>query len=348
MLNSVRFVNIIIILVLTLVFCSMSCGNNVSETDGEPVVAPIIQKAQPNLQACVENKKAPSVAARPDTGYYIDASNGDDQNDGLSPQTAWKTISKVNASVFEPGEYILFKRDEVWSDIKLEVSSSGKATLPITYGAYGEGNKPIIEVAWEHDNAVVLSANDYITFQNLEIKGGFASVGVYGSDFTVIEDCMINSGFNGIWISQKDWDPIVTASNHGIVRRCMINSGYGSGKNYPEDGIHLRNGANHWQIYDNEIRDWGHSSINLLQYDADTNVSYNQIFCNLIAGENTPYVRGFDMQGMEDGCQYNEFCCNIIRNTSVKSQLGGDHNTICYNIIDTVKNSSYVDWETGY
>jgi len=35
--------------------------------------------------------------------YYVDATNGNDANNGLSEVTPWKTIAKVNASRFNPG-----------------------------------------------------------------------------------------------------------------------------------------------------------------------------------------------------------------------------------------------------
>jgi hypothetical protein len=41
--------------------------------------------------------------------YYVDATNRNDTNNGLSESTAWKTIAKINASVFNPGDQILFK-----------------------------------------------------------------------------------------------------------------------------------------------------------------------------------------------------------------------------------------------
>ncbi len=42
--------------------------------------------------------------------YYVDATSGQDNNEGLSDATPWKTIAKVNASRFAPGDQILFKR----------------------------------------------------------------------------------------------------------------------------------------------------------------------------------------------------------------------------------------------
>ncbi len=46
--------------------------------------------------------------------YYVDATNGNDSNNGTSESTPWKTISKVSASRFNPGDQILFKRGQIW------------------------------------------------------------------------------------------------------------------------------------------------------------------------------------------------------------------------------------------
>lgn len=78
--------------------------------------------------------------------HYVDATNGNDNNDGLSPSTAWQRIAKVNSSSFQPGDQILFKRDEIWRE-QLTVPSSGEPGNPITFGAYGSGNRPIISGA---------------------------------------------------------------------------------------------------------------------------------------------------------------------------------------------------------
>ncbi|MFH1931761.1 MAG: right-handed parallel beta-helix repeat-containing protein [Pseudomonadota bacterium] len=82
---------------------------------------------------------SPSWAAT----YYVNASNGNNNNDGLSPSTAWKTIAKVNSSNFQPGDYILFKRGEIWRE-QLIVRSSGNSGNPISFEAYGSGDKPVI------------------------------------------------------------------------------------------------------------------------------------------------------------------------------------------------------------
>lgn len=73
--------------------------------------------------------------------YYVDATNGDDSNSGLSMTNPWKTIAKVNNTQFLPGDNILFKRGEVWRE-SLIVSSSGIPGKVINFGSFGFGNKP--------------------------------------------------------------------------------------------------------------------------------------------------------------------------------------------------------------
>lgn len=85
------------------------------------------------------SKTIPAIA----TTYYVDATNGNDSNNGFTPGTAWKTTSKVSGSSFNPGDFILFKRGEVFRG-GFNTNSSGTSDSPITYGAYGEGEKPLL------------------------------------------------------------------------------------------------------------------------------------------------------------------------------------------------------------
>jgi hypothetical protein len=74
------------------------------------------------------------------TTYYVDPA-GSNANDGLSPQTAWRTLLKVGISTFQPGDVILFKRDGVWNEW-LTPPSSGAAGNLIKFDAYGNGQPP--------------------------------------------------------------------------------------------------------------------------------------------------------------------------------------------------------------
>ena len=297
-----------------------------------------------------EGTESNVVSARPGRTFYVDTLNGNNSNNGLTPENAWKAIEKINSMSFTEGDYIYFKRGCIWNETKLEVPSSGVQYAPITIGAYGMGEKPIITVHYSADTSILVAGKEFVTIQNLDVRGGNqASLSVYGSDHVVIENCTIgiNSKSIGIWVSKKYWAPIKNSSDYGIIRNCFVYSGYEPGGVYPEDGIHLRSSANYWEIYNNVIKDWGHSAISLWQNEENTTVSHNKIYRNLITTEKSPYCRGYDIKGMDGGCQYNEFYFNIIRNTTVRSQIGGDHNLVYYNIIDTVRNSEMKDYRTA-
>ncbi len=77
--------------------------------------------------------------------YYVDATLGNDSNDGTSAGRPWKSLAKVHNTTFQPGDTILFKRGEVWRDNNLYIDKgAGTEGAPITFGAYGTGAKPEI------------------------------------------------------------------------------------------------------------------------------------------------------------------------------------------------------------
>lgn len=78
------------------------------------------------------------------TKYYVSA-NGDDNNDGLSPETAWCTLDKVSSANLKVGDGVYFKRGDLWR---------GNITCQngVTYTAYGEGRKPRIYASYDATN----------------------------------------------------------------------------------------------------------------------------------------------------------------------------------------------------
>lgn len=57
--------------------------------------------------------------------YYVDSVNGNDDNDGTSEAKAWKSLEKVNATTFKPGDELRFKRGCSWSGL-LSPKGSGE------------------------------------------------------------------------------------------------------------------------------------------------------------------------------------------------------------------------------
>jgi len=100
---------------------------------------------------------APQGAAA-DRIYYVSSTSGNDNNDGRSPENAWKNLSKIfvksnSQDPFQPGDSILLKRGDQW-DGQIRWQAHGTPQKPITLGAYGQGPKPLLygddeQTRWE-------------------------------------------------------------------------------------------------------------------------------------------------------------------------------------------------------
>jgi hypothetical protein len=104
---------------------------------------------------------------------YVDATNGNDSYNGLYPtfqggsNGPWKTISKVNAASFNPGDTIKFKKGEVWYEI-LKPPSSGSSGSPITFTSYGSGAAPITDNSAAATTWTQAYGNELLTDGGLE------------------------------------------------------------------------------------------------------------------------------------------------------------------------------------
>jgi len=104
----------------------------------------------------------------PSNIYYVDSRAGDDSNVGTSPASAWKSLEKVNARTFLPGERILLKSSSMWNG-QLWPKGSGVEGRPITVGMYGGGVKPVINGEGLFEDAVLLKNQEYWEIADLEI-----------------------------------------------------------------------------------------------------------------------------------------------------------------------------------
>lgn len=99
--------------------------------------------------------------------YYVDDAAGNDANSGTSPSTPWKSLSRINRQVFEPGDRILFKSGGVWTG-ELHPKGSGTRGHPIRIGRYGQGKRPLIH-GGGGARAVFLYNQEYWDIGHLEI-----------------------------------------------------------------------------------------------------------------------------------------------------------------------------------
>ena len=109
--------------------------------------------------------------------YYVDAPSGSDNNAGTSPGRPWKSLTKVNATTFHPGDRILFKSGALWTG-QLWPKGSGTAGHPIVIDKYGVDVLPLINGAGLAEDAVLLKNQEYWEVRNLGVTNTGSTPGV--------------------------------------------------------------------------------------------------------------------------------------------------------------------------
>src|SRR3546814_229214 len=140
--------------------------------------------------------------------YYVDAETGADRNTGIVETEAWRTFGRVNAARLDPGARVLFRRGQAFGG-ELVPPASGRPGSPILVGAYGAGDRPIIQggdggisVTRRHHgiieglrirdisgSGIFLDYADGWTIRDVEISGTTRNglVNWHGDDFAVLD-----------------------------------------------------------------------------------------------------------------------------------------------------------------
>jgi len=112
---------------------------------------------------------APLVGA---AAYHVDAVQGDDSRSGTSPEAAWRSLEKVNATVLRPGDQVLFKSGGRWHG-QLKPRGTGRLAaieVPlIKIGRYGEGALPRIDGDGGPLDTVLIENLECVEVADLEI-----------------------------------------------------------------------------------------------------------------------------------------------------------------------------------
>ena len=183
---------------------------------------------------------------------YVSSSLGDDANDGLTQQTAKKTIAS-GKSLLRDGfpDWLLLKRGDVWVDEDFgDWSASGRSEQePVLISAYGQGDRPLLKTTGNGINTI------HNSISNIAIIGihlyaykrdpdspdydasAYAASGISwfksGENF-LIEDVYVDSYRTGMVIQNVDDD---AASRNWRIRRSAIVDSYST--NSHSQGLYM-------------------------------------------------------------------------------------------------------------
>ncbi len=100
--------------------------------------------------------------------YYLSSANGDDRNNGLSERSPWKSLNKVNAFVFGPGDRLFIQAGTAYQG-RLSPKGSGSMEAPVLVDMYDTGEKPVIAAEGKFSEALLLENQEYWELNNLQL-----------------------------------------------------------------------------------------------------------------------------------------------------------------------------------
>lgn len=125
--------------------------------------------------------------------WFIDARNGNDTFSGLSSDSAWCSLEKINSSILQAGDTILFRAGCNWTGM-LSPKGSGEKNNPIVIDQYGTGDLPLLNGNGMTGKGVVSLYNQsFWEINNLEItnmaseQGDRRGVEVKASDHGLVQ-----------------------------------------------------------------------------------------------------------------------------------------------------------------
>jgi len=212
------------------------------------------------------------------TDYYV-KNGGNDLNQGTSDALAWATIDKVNSmfAYLNPGDRILFKRgDSFYGTIK--INRSGTSEYPITLGAYGTGEKPVITgftilTSWTNEGNGVFSASltsEGLTNMVIINEKQYAMGRWPDKTYNIYESASSNTSITDTELgSEINWEgaEVVIRKNDWSLDRCKIVSHSGTTLYYNSLGTTQNAIANHGYFIQNSIKslnnfgEWYHDVI---------------------------------------------------------------------------------------
>lgn len=129
------------------------------------------------------------------TVYYVNSATGSDRNSGVNEQSAFATLSAVEALKLKPGDSVLLAAGSVFNE-QFDLKYSGSVAAPITIGSYGVGDAPVIHSS---NDGIHGSKASNIVVENIKISDTGANAIYAGnvSNWTVRNVEVVNTGISG-------------------------------------------------------------------------------------------------------------------------------------------------------
>lgn len=265
------------------------------------------------------------------TNYYV-KNGGNDAASGTSDATAWAHhpwMSTWSGSiVLKPGDNVFMKRGDIWTIANpngpfISIKQSGSESGYITTTAYGDGDKPVMEISTETPGDIIYGlGKSFIIFSNLEIRH--------------YSPLKASGYYTGIQLGRSGND----VSHNWIINNCDIH-------NIPGTGIHVALDAYNIIIgdttitstatsksYSNHIYDCGYAGVAMGGCDPVTGNSNFYVYHN--------YIHDININGADQDLAY-----GVGFSSNTKANGVPRYCYVRYNFIENIPSWTGLDCHNG-
>ncbi len=272
--------------------------------------------------------------------FYINAFSGSDSNNGLTPTTAWLTLSKAN-NLAQPGDLFLLRG--TFTNQWINPANSGTSVNKITYRKES-GQAAVINQGLYDGGVILQNGQSHIVVDGLEIKNVEYSIEVSNG--------ANNNWFRNLYIHNGGGIGFKDGANNNRVEDSVLTE-IGSLFTNAGDSILLLNNVDNNVVVRNYFGNAGHAAYNDTVQGSSTGLNENNILAqNIVNNKNATNVI---VGGRSFGTLIE---CNEIKNASRETvnpiliyprqgiQYSGDNGIIRYNQIFNNKSDGIII--TGY
>lgn len=245
----------------------------------------------------------------------------------------WKTSSNWNqagSNIWRISYPMSYYRLRLWIDgveVKRSETSSVTTDVPWAWATnyiyvYSTSNPATAFDSIEtnsRENFVNVDNKNYITFQNLDVRGFYGGFNLVSSSNIITEYCNIGGDFAMSGVMSH-------YSSNGIIRHNTFDTfdrifDAWQAEN-SEDAVDMNDGSTGWDIYENDFIDWGHTGF-CVYNDAESDPIANiKVHHNHFTNAGIDYGRaiGVDVSGVYQSWGI-EIYDNFIEDQAVNSQI---------------------------
>jgi hypothetical protein len=236
-------------------------------------------------RAHTSDATATVIRPRPSGRIYFVSPQGNDHNNGLSPTTAWQTVTQVDRTHLQPGDTVRFQGGQTFADNTLMpgwgAPLNGAPGQPIIYGSYGHGHATLPQGIW-------FKHSSHLAFEDLTLgaltgdagpgfQGDGQDIGIYnstiqhadiginaeGNDWTIANNTIQYTGDSGLLLGYSAYAAGQPAGgdNYLITGNTIRHTGQNPADDYGTHGIYDK--VTNSTITNNTITDFNNDAVSV-------------------------------------------------------------------------------------